>query len=104
RAIWEKEAKRGKAGSAHKVFAVLRDFFGWLREEGITARPNPVESIKGPKEGKARQRTLSTKELALVWRAAGEMEYPFGPFVQLLILTLARPTGRARIQARRLGM
>jgi len=103
-AIWEKEAKRGYASNAHKVFAVLRHFFGWLRRKRIMTKANPVEDMEPPKEGAPRERVLNTAELRLVWLAAGETPYPFGAFVQLLILTLARRNEVSEMMKRELDL
>ena len=45
-----------------------------------------------PKPGSAvkRDRVLTDAELASVWKAAEKIGWPFGPAVQLLVLTAAR--------------
>jgi integrase len=50
---------------------------------------NPVRLTENPVDPKSRQRKrkLDDRELALVWKAAGKLGYPFGSAVQLLILT-----------------
>ena len=37
-----------------------------------------------------RERVLNDDEIAAIWQAAGEIGYPFGHAVQMLILTGAR--------------
>ena len=49
----------------------------------MTDLPKPGAAVK-------RDRVLSDAELALVWRAAVDTEWPFGPAIRLLILTAAR--------------
>lgn len=97
KAVWDKERKRGNPSNAHKVFVALRGFFNWLRAELIMTKPSPLEGLVPPEGSKAGERTLNAAELRLVWLAAGEMDYPFGPFVKLLILTLARRNEVARM-------
>jgi integrase len=90
KAIWTKEARRGNPSNANKIFVALRHFFRWLRRNSILANPSPLDDVEAPEGSAPRDRVLKTEELRLVWNAAGKMEYPFGPFVRLLILTLSR--------------
>jgi len=82
---------RGSPYQAHNAFGHLRKFFNWAiatGEYGIESSPverlRPSELI-GKREGRAR--TLNDAELRWVWMAAGELGYPYGPLVRLLILT-----------------
>jgi integrase len=82
--------KRGSPYQAHNVLGYIRRLFNWAigtHEFGI--RSSPVEQLR-PKDliGKreVRKRTLSDDELRAVWKAAGEMGYPYGPLFRLLIL------------------
>jgi integrase len=45
-----------------------------------------------------RDRVLDDSELALVWRAAGEVRYPWGAFFQMLLLTGQRRSEVARMR------
>lgn len=90
KAIWAKQQRRGRRSNANKIFIALRGFFNWLRAELIMTAPSPLDGMKPPEGSKGGARHLDAAELRLVWLAAGEMDYPFGPFVRLLLLTLAR--------------
>lgn len=79
----------GKAATASNLFRVLRRLFNWAVEQEDLER-SPLEGMKPPILPKARERVLNDEELALVWRAAETIGYPFGPLVHLLILTGAR--------------
>ena len=50
---------------------------------------NPAKQTESPVDAKSRQRKrrLDDRELALVWKAADSLGYPFGSAVQLLILS-----------------
>lgn len=78
-----------KTATASNLFAVLRRMFSWAVEQEDIER-SPIEGMKPPPLPPSRDRVLSDEELALVWRAAGSLGYPFGPLVHLLILTGAR--------------
>ena len=73
----------------------MRDFRAWISKLFSYAvkaqlRPdNPAKLTESPVDAKSRQRKrrLDDGELALVWKAAGQLGYPFGSAVQLLILT-----------------
>jgi integrase len=79
-------ADRGMPIMANRVLAVLRKLFGWAVERDIITA-NPADKIKAPGAETRRERTLSDEELRAVWIAAEGIGYPFGPFVQMLILS-----------------
>lgn len=66
--------------------AVLRQLFAWAVERGDLAM-SPLIGSKLPPSVPSRDRVLSDAELALVWKAATAMDYPFGPLFRLLIAT-----------------
>ena len=64
--------------------------FSWALERGIVDA-NPLVGLRRAGEGaQSRARVLDDRELAAVWRAAGELGWPFGEITKLLILTAAR--------------
>ncbi|ACK84216.1 tyrosine-type recombinase/integrase [Methylorubrum extorquens] len=77
---------RGASIHANRLFAALRRFFAWTVERGILDA-SPMAGLKPPSPEISRDRVLTDAELVAVWKAAGEVGYPFGPVVQLLILT-----------------
>lgn len=77
---------RKQVATARNLFAVLRRLFRWAVSEGdITA--SPLEGMEPPPLPVSRDRVLSDSELRLVWNASGNLGYPFGPMVRLLIVT-----------------
>jgi integrase len=84
-------------GAANDVYAALRRLFNWCVEREIVAA-SPLTGLRAPADAKSRERTLSDKELAAVWEAAVKLGYPFGPFIQILILTAQRRTEVARMR------
>lgn len=81
-----------KAGpvTANRTLAVLKTCFSWLVKRDLLST-SPCEGIDPPAaEDRDRERVLSNIELAALWRAADATAYPFGHFVQLLILTGCR--------------
>jgi integrase len=77
---------RGSPVTANRKFAQLRKMCRWAVSRGIIER-SPVEGIDPPSAEKSRDRVLDTNELRLIWLAAGDLGFPFGPIVKLLILT-----------------
>ena len=71
---------------ANRLFAVFRKMCGWAVERGII-NTSPCERIKAPAPTQSRDRVLSDSEVRQVWTAAGEMGWPFGPLIRLLLLT-----------------
>jgi integrase len=94
-----RELIRGIEGEVlpNRVLATIRTAFRWaLSEDWIAV--SPVEGIKKPKEERPRDRVLDMTEIAKVWHSAALGGYPFGHFVQLLILTAQRRTEVAGMQ------
>jgi integrase len=86
-------AERGPA-YARNIYDYLRGLFNWAINRGVYGldrspcdRLRPAELI-GPR--RARQRVLGDEELRALWHAAGAEGYPFGPCIQLLMLTGTR--------------
>jgi integrase len=84
----------GKFAGRH-VLGTARMLFGWAyRRELIDADPTsriiPRELHGLTMNELRRDRVLSDGELKQVWNAAGQMHYPFGPLVRLLLLTGSR--------------
>jgi integrase len=79
--------ERGRTAAA-RARGNLSALFGWAMREGLCEQ-NPVMHTNNPAEGiEARDRVLSDRELAVVWRACGDDD--FGRIVKLLILTGCR--------------
>ena len=69
---------------ANRSRAALSALFAWAVGEGLTDS-NPVVGTNKATEEVSRDRVLTTDELSLIWRHAGEGDY--GAIVRLLILT-----------------
>lgn len=74
--------------AARVTLATLRKMFNWAIERGIV-EANPCTVIKAAPI-RRRDRVLSDDELRRVWQAADACGWPFGPYVQMLILTGCR--------------
>ncbi|MEO1141334.1 MAG: site-specific integrase, partial [Pseudomonadota bacterium] len=83
---------------AREVRKCLSVFFNWAADRGICPF-NPMAGMKrADLRYKPRERVLSLEELTLIWHVASDMGYPFGPIIQLLILTGQRRSEIAQIQ------
>jgi integrase len=80
---------RGGKEAARTMVAVLRNMISWGMNEGKLRREsNPVANMeKNLPKKKRGERVLSVEEAREVWRAAGDLGYPFGPAYQLMLLT-----------------
>jgi integrase len=72
--------------AANLVLANLNTLLRWARERELVAAV-VTEGITPPGEQRRRERVLDDRELALVMRAARRLGFPYGTYVQLLILT-----------------
>jgi integrase len=83
-------AKRAP-GQAHNSLGYLRRMYSWaIGTHQFGIKESPIERLK-PADiiGKRviRERILTNDELRGVWDAAGQIGYPFGHIVRMLILT-----------------
>jgi integrase len=76
----------GQIALRRNTFAILRLLFNWAVNRGDIAQ-SPIANMTAPAAVAARDRVLTDPELALVWQGAGQLGYPFGPFVRLLVAT-----------------
>jgi integrase len=80
---------RGTPVAANRTLAHVRKLFNWALDRSIIDA-SPCVRIQAPAAEKSRDRVLSDDELRLVWKAAERMGWPFGRFVQALVLTAQR--------------
>lgn len=71
---------------ANRLFAHTRKFFNWCAERSWVEDP-PTKNIKKPAEEEARDRVLDDAEIKLFWESSGELGWPFGPLLKVLLLT-----------------
>jgi integrase len=82
-------ADRGVPLTANKTFAALRTLYNWaIGRDILTA--SPCAGLKKPADESSRERVLTDDEIRWLWRACGEIGFPFGPIVRLLLLTGTR--------------
>ena len=77
---------RKAPGQARRLYIALSRFFRWCVAEGYCAS-SPVSTVEAPPPDRVRERVISDLEIALMWRSAQTLGYPFGYCIQLLILT-----------------
>jgi integrase len=80
---------RGTPIAANRTLAAVRKLFNWSLDRSMI-ETSPCVRIAPPGEEKSRDRVLSDHELRLVWLAAEKVGWPFGSFVQMLMLTAQR--------------
>jgi integrase len=80
---------RGKTVLANRTLAHVRKMFNWAVKRRFIA-VSPCAGVDKPSKETSRDRVLTDNELRLVWRAAERIDWPFGPVVQMLILTCQR--------------
>jgi integrase len=71
---------------ANRVRTHLKRFFAWAVERDLV-QSSPVDSVRTPTTETPRDRVLDDDELKALWTEAEALGSPFGPALQLLILT-----------------
>jgi integrase len=94
--VIEAALKRGASWQAHHIFSYASRLFNWAIDRGTYSlesspthgmRPARVIGVKKP-----RTRVLSDTELRAIWNVSKALGYPYGPMIQLLLLTGQRKT------------
>lgn len=88
---------RGGPGAAAEVRKWVRALFQFAMQEDLI-ETNPFEGARARDKQKGRDRVLSMEELSVIWQSASDAPYPWGPFLQMLILTGARRNEWARAE------
>jgi integrase len=81
--------KAGKVAIAGRTRAYGRACYSWAIKRG-TLDANPFADLPIPTSTKSRDRVLSDMEVGAIYRTAQGLGYPFGPLLQLLMLTAQR--------------
>jgi integrase len=87
---------------ANRILGYFSAFCTWAIDHGDLDE-NPLAYTEKPSNEVPRDRKLTLSEIVEIWRAAQDLNYPFGPVVRLLILTAARREEVARIRRTDLG-
>lgn len=87
--IIDRVADSGARTQANRVRAFVTRFFNWACERDLIEF-SPAASLPKVQGERSRDRVLTVSELRWVWTAADTLGFPFGPIVQLLILTAQR--------------
>jgi integrase len=88
-AFVDKVAEETSSVRSRRIFSFLHRFFQWCLEQDILVH-HPMNGMKKRGQENKRRRYLSNTEIKLFWEATEQMAYPFGPALQLLLLTGCR--------------
>lgn len=80
---------RGAPTMARRIHAHLHALFRWAVGRDLVDK-NPFAELPKPGRENPRERFLNDREIKRVWKAAGQLGFPFGPAIQLLTLTAGR--------------
>jgi integrase len=83
----------------NRTLVVLKIFFGWALDRDIIAS-DPTARVRKPTKEYARERVLDDAEIVAFWRACERLGWPFGPLLQLLLLTAQRKSEIAHLTRR----
>lgn len=78
-------ARKAPVG-ANRTLSALKQAFTWCVKRDML-QASPCDHIDAPSPEKAQERELSGQELVAIWRAADRVGFPYGPMIQVLMLT-----------------
>ena len=87
--VLDELVKAGKGPIAGRTAAYARACYSWAVKRGRLDE-NPFANLPIPSASRSRDRVLSDGEIAAIYKGAGKLGYPFGPLIQLLVLTAQR--------------
>lgn len=88
----------GKGTTANRTLATMSKLFNWSLERGYL-KVAPTQGVKAPAKEVSRDRVLTLDEIRAIWRGAGELAYPFGPWTKMMFATGGQREGDvARMQ------
>ena len=76
----------GRPAAALELYEVIKRVGNWLVERD-ELEVSPFANLKPPASKVVRDHVLSREETSCLWSACNQIDYPFGPLVQLLLLT-----------------
>ena len=95
--LLEKIKSSSRPSAANHVLVILRRMYNWAIEQD-ELEVNPCLGIKKPVPIIERERVLSKKEIGGFWWGCEQLQYPFGPLCQILLLTGQRCNEIARLK------
>jgi integrase len=92
----------GRSGTAQELRKVAAVFLGWCADTGRIAA-SPLAGWRRQRRTRMQRinrpgRALEDRELPLLWQAAAKEGWPFGPYLQMLLLLGQRRTETALMQ------
>lgn len=95
-------AKSGRPGAARELRVRAGVFLGWCVDEGLM-KASPLAGWRQPRRTRAQRleqpgRALADHELPIFWNIAGTAGWPFGPYLQMLLLLGQRRTETAMMR------
>jgi integrase len=89
----------GRPGAAQELRKVAAVFLGWAAETGLIS-VSPLAGWRRKRRTRAERldrpgRALADRELPILWQAASATGWPFGPYLQMLLLLGQRRTETA---------
>jgi integrase len=85
-ALLDSIVDRGAPIMANRTLAAVRKLFNWALSRDIVAF-SPCAGVAAPAKANERKRKLDDDEVKLLWGAAEDEGWPYGPIIKLLILT-----------------
>lgn len=85
----ERRGKVGGPGAARNVKAYVGTMIRWACAQGLL-EANRFAGVRAPYKYIERDRAPSVDEMRAIFKAAGEMGWPYGPYFQMLVLTGVR--------------
>jgi integrase len=84
-----------KPTARHAAAVQVKTLFRWAKSKRRIAH-NPAVDLELPEPPTSRDRCLEDWEAQAIWRAAGSIAAPYGPFVKFLLATCVRRNEAAR--------
>jgi integrase len=84
--VLDRVVDRGAPIMANRLLVHVKRLFKWAVGRGLVAA-SPAAHVEAPSPKVERERVLADLELRAVWQGCDRLGWPFGPLVQLMLLT-----------------
>src|SRR5262245_23211678 len=95
--LLDQTVDRGAPVLANRILTIIKRWFKWAAKRDYIPF-SPATLVDAPTEEESRERVLTEEELRAIWMAAPSLDFPYGPYFRLLLLTGQRRGEVANMQ------
>ena len=84
--VLDRLVSAGTPVAANRSLSAIKKVFAWALDRGVIDT-HPLIGLRPPSREMSRDRVLTDNQLSQLWGLASQLDFPFGPLLQLLMLS-----------------